>query len=672
MKKLCAKMFLVAFVLTLALTLHAAITNVHEWTANGDGTNTNSVECAEIMFNEINNSNRTIAFAVGELSGYLKAATGRDYTISCRETGGSGTPLVRLKLDTSLHHDGYHIYRSGKSICISGGSPRGCLYGAYMFLYEFGFRWPLPGKEFEVIPKLDDILWSGPEIKSEPAINGRGICYAPENYNIEDMVKIVDYLAKNRYNYIFIHQYGGIPDEMVDEFKEALIVRDMGLELGGHLLPKYLPRDLFNKHPEYFRMENGKRTPMFNMCPSSSEALDIMAKNSMKDWENLQDLPRLEMLHFWPDDLFENRLCSCEKCSGLSASDQILKITNEMAKRLPLGQTKLANLAYHATIYPAQKIKPRKDVQLFFCPRERCYRHVLGECKTNEKYLKWLENQIKAMPNNPEVLEYYLDWVLFRDIPVPLHPIIGKDVKIYRQAGIDRICSLAFQDYSAWAYGPNYYVFGKALWRGDGAPEDIEEYCNALFGPAAGNLMKKYYDLLFELSATALQVCGYEGFEDMDIPPMQPWAKTHAKQLAPFVTNKHLEHIESIIKAALASVEGQEPYKTRIDHQYIMWQVAKLDCEGIYLNLLANYKMDAVLNGKTNKAERLYMKGILNQAVQKITSVSEIIKTAPKELRGPYFADDSDALNFSRKDVYVRSPRAWLQKLSEQDAKSEK
>ena len=52
----CSKMFLVAFVLPLAVTMQAEIINVHECAADGNGINTNSGGSSEIMFYEINNA----------------------------------------------------------------------------------------------------------------------------------------------------------------------------------------------------------------------------------------------------------------------------------------------------------------------------------------------------------------------------------------------------------------------------------------------------------------------------------------------------------------------------------------------------------------------------------------------------------------------------------------
>ncbi|HEY5141133.1 MAG TPA: DUF4838 domain-containing protein, partial [Methylococcales bacterium] len=322
-------------------------------------------------------SDKTLQFAASELAKYFKLMTQREYPI--KDSNGATDNSVLLNINQNLQHDGYRIFQNGSSICITGGSSRGCLYGAYTLLQELGCRFPLPGRDNEVIPALKSISWSSLPVESEPAVKHRGIIFFPFNWG-EDVIEMIDYMAKNRYNFIFIHTGGPVPDEFVPKLKTTLDARDMGIELGGHLLPGYLPRELFKDHPEYFRMENGKRTDKLNMCPSSPEAADIIARNSLKDWAKCGDLSRFEMLNMWPDDLFGGGWCSCDKCKNLSPSDQGLKIINEVAQRLSLkSETSIAHLSYHDTLECPTTIKPYAKVKLLFCPRERCYRHnIMG------------------------------------------------------------------------------------------------------------------------------------------------------------------------------------------------------------------------------------------------------------------------------------------------------
>jgi hypothetical protein len=603
---------------------------------------------------------KTLDFAAAELSRYLKAITSKDYPVA-RESEGTVPATVRLVVDSALAQDEYHIHRVGPTVEIAGGSPRGCLYGAYRFLHALGCRWPLPGKQNELVPHKTQVNWAGPEIRSRPAVAHRGLMWIPITYD-QDLLDIIDYLAKNGFNFVTICG-GPVPPEFMPKLDEVVRARDMGVEWGGHLLPGYLPRSEFAKHPDYFRMEKGKRTASLNMCPSNPQAAAIIARNSLADWQRLKALPRLEMLHMWPDDLLGGGWCGCPKCAGLSDSDQSLKILNAVAERLPLGKTALAHLSYHATVYPPQKVKPHNNVRLFYAPRERCYRHAMGECEANRRYLGWLKAQIGLFPNQPEVMEYYQDLVLYRQMPMPLHPVIGRDVAAYRAAGAERITSLSFQRFSDWAYGVNYYVLGKALWRGEDSPEDVEEYCQALYGPAAGP-MKRYFDRLFELCATAMETCGYEGFADLRYPLDGPFNATHAAHLAPLVAKDRLDEIERLVNDARKSVG--EPYRSRVEQQATLWKVARLETQAMFDTMTAIERMKDFRAGRMTAADRRQTIALLQEAVANINQVGEILLAAPEPLRGPHVFRQGGLLGDDRLHGYVAQPMAWLKELAKE------
>ena len=602
---------------------------------------------------------KTLDFAAQELSRYLKTVTGENYPV-VHGTDCGAPATARLVVDPGFQEEEYCVRRVGSAVEISGGSPRGCLYGAYRFLQELGCRWPLPGKANEVVPRRTEINWSEPEIRSRPAFKRRGLQWAladsPDMYDEEtlnDLMDYVDYLAKNGFNYVSIHQEP-IPPDYLAKLDEAVRARDLIVDWGGHLLSDYLPRSEFDKHPEYFRMKNGKRTASLNMCPSSSGAADIVAKNSLAELRRLKTLPHFETLHLWPDDLYSGGLCGCPQCSKLSASDQALQIINAVAERLPLGQTALAHLSYHATVELPRKVKPHPNVRLYYAPRERCYRHVMGECPVNQRYLAWLKPQVGLFPNDPEVMEYYLDMWMFRHLPLPLHRVIGRDVKVYHEAGIKRLNALYFTRFSDWAYGMNFYVFGKALWRGEGAPEDIKEYCQAVYGPAAVP-MEQYFDRLFELCGTVISVqnCGDEGLADLHRP-------AYLAHLAPLITKEHLDEIESIVTKAASTAE--EPYRSRIDQQIILWKFARLDIRAQFNRLVVAQRMKDFGMGRLKEEDRLHTITLTKEIIANSSKAERILVSAPMRLRGPWSAP--------RLSVSTDRPvaKAWLKELEQPPA----
>jgi len=579
-------------------------------------------------------------FAAAELCRYLKMMTGDDYTVVRDLTAGGS---INLQIDAGLKADGYRIKKEGDTVCIHGGNSRGCLYGAYAFLHELGCRWPLPGQQYEVVPERTDVSWSGPEMRSEPAVRRRGLVIYPSSSDVEQCVELVDFMAKNGFNFLYLHWNGNSSNCMSNqELVDATARREMGFAFGGHLLPGCLPRDLFDTHPDYFRMEKGVRTPNMNMCPSSAEAADIIAGNAKRYADIVFRYSNPEILHLYTDDLFDGGWCSCPECAGLTDADQTLKILNAVAKRIPLGGTKLAYPAYHSTLPPPPVVKPSSRIRLIAAFRERCYRHAMGECEANRKYLQYCKDLVKAFPNEPEVFEYYGDTILFRWLPVPLHPIIGRDVEAYMAAGVDGILPLTFERYSNWAYGPNSYVFAKALWRGKGDPRDIEDYCAAVYGPA-GTHMKQYFDMLFELTATAMETCEYKIPTDLrQAPAGQTFAKSHAAHLLPLICDEHLNTIEEKLREALT--DTPDVYRQRVEDQRLLFNYAKLEVRNIFTQIsLAAEFTDAMSSTATNADRQKVIARIeaaIPDFIDGFNEASALVLGASPDLTGKIVIED--------------------------------
>lgn len=99
--------------------------------------------------------------AAEELATYLQRVTGAHFVVSSEDPGG---PAIKLDTDTSgkLAREGFRLRSDGQDIYITGGSPRGLLYGVYTFLEDYaGVRWygpdatEVPQRPTLVIPPID-------------------------------------------------------------------------------------------------------------------------------------------------------------------------------------------------------------------------------------------------------------------------------------------------------------------------------------------------------------------------------------------------------------------------------------------------------------------------------------------------------------------------------------
>ncbi|MBE7558308.1 hypothetical protein HS125_04940 [bacterium] len=90
--------------------------------------------------------------------------------------------------------------------------------------------------------------------------------------------------------------------------------RRLGIEIEHELHAMYdlLPRSLFEKNPEMFRMnEKGERTKDYNLCVHSKQAIAVVCENAVKYGEILR--PTTGRYFYWVDDAME---CAAARNAG--------------------------------------------------------------------------------------------------------------------------------------------------------------------------------------------------------------------------------------------------------------------------------------------------------------------------------------------------------------------
>lgn len=230
-----------------------------------------------------------------------------------------------------------------------------------------------------------------------------------------------------------------------------------------HAMKDLLPRDLFEKNPDMFRMsKEGVRVPDFNSCAHSAKALNIIAENALK-YAHL--LPSTTGRYFyWMDD--GAPMCYCEHCKDFSESEQALLIENAIIKKLrrKIPGATLAHLAYVSTMKPPQKVEPEKGVFLEFAPIYRSWAKPLNDVAAlpdinmpddgaqlpHGKTLELLKSNLQVFPaETAQVLEYWLDVSLQSRWEKPAvklswHPeVCDSDVNTYTSLGIHHVTSFA-------------------------------------------------------------------------------------------------------------------------------------------------------------------------------------------------------------------------------------
>lgn len=150
---------------------------------------------------------------------------------------------------------------------------------------------------------------------------------------------------RGKINVLGIHPEGGLSAHISMEeciryldsrewsvFKNRMNKAGIAVEFEMHALSWILRRDMFDKHPDWFRAEeNGARNPEFNCCASNAEALEYIKERSAALARIFH--PDTDKYYFWIDDV-ASASCKCERCRELSASDQALIIYNAIADGL--------------------------------------------------------------------------------------------------------------------------------------------------------------------------------------------------------------------------------------------------------------------------------------------------------------------------------------------------
>ena len=312
----------------------------------------------------------------------------------------------------------------------------------------------------------------------------RGIIIHPEELTDQ----MIGLLAKTDVNVLGLHPRGGRAadktlEELLglmktDDFQIKLAqVRALGIavEYEMHALAWLLPRDLFESHPDWFRVDQeGNRVNDFNMCVSNLEALEYLSKRAQLLAELLpSDTGRY---YFWSDDV-DGTFCNCEKCRSLSPSDQAMIIYNAILAgvRRADPDAKQCFLAYHETITPPRSVRPAEGIFLEYAPMRRTTQIPIfdRECEDNRK----LCDAIPALldwfgTKDAQILDYWMDNSMFSNWVKPPKELyintetIRGDMAYYQQCGFVHITSFGCflsDDYIALYGEPPMVEYGKCF-----------------------------------------------------------------------------------------------------------------------------------------------------------------------------------------------------------------
>ena len=425
-------------------------------------------------------------YAAEELQLYIEKISGAKLPIvadtvelTAREIQlGNTSHLARLrsKVDfAGLGPDGFELGVEGNTVIIAGGRPRGTLNGVYTLLEEkLGVRWFTP--EVEVVPKVDRVLLPKRTETRVPVLQNRDVFW-------REMMRNADFAARHRLNgqhYGLTEKHGG-PFTVYFPFV--------------HSLDALVPPDLYQAHPEYFPLIDGKRKSGYvQRCLSNPDVLKL-AIARVQQW--IKEHPEATIISVSQNDAGDN--CRCDQCKGLddaegSPAASLLKFVNAVAEAIEQDHPniRIDTLAYQYTRKPPKTIRPRHNVIVRLCSIECCFSHPLETCPAEEN--KRFRDDIIAWGQVAPLIyvwDYTTDFGHYEQ-PFPNFDSLQSNVRFFVKHGVKSLFEQG--NYSGGGNGEmgplRAYVLAKLLWNPDtDVQKHTQEFANAYYGKAAPKIL---------------------------------------------------------------------------------------------------------------------------------------------------------------------------------------
>ena len=316
--------------------------------------------------------------AAGTLRRYLGAILGDAPDVVTDDTPPSGQEIAvgqtnRDDADVSaLAAGGYHIGRSGNTVCIRGAGEKGTLNGVYAFLRDCcGCRWYAP--EEIVLPQTDALTL--PETID--------VSYSPcFEYAVSDWRNMCD-----------------------TEIARANGQTGNGCYISGFchtLSTRFCSRDkYFADHPEYFALHDGKRSPN-QLCLTNPDTLRVVTQEVLDVLQSSRYDPDadLQIVSLTQDD--NGEYCECSACKALDdrngshagANVTFANAVADAVKAAGYDNVAIDTFAYEYTRKTPTEVVPRDNVIIRLCSIECCFCHTLDDdaCQENRDFMRDLHD----------------------------------------------------------------------------------------------------------------------------------------------------------------------------------------------------------------------------------------------------------------------------------------
>lgn len=480
-------------------------------------------------------------YAAEELQRFLSQMTGAQIPIATDDSpAGPAEILVgesrrlqdmKILIDyEALGGEGYIIRTRGPHILITGGEPRGTLYGVYGFLEEhLGCRWFTP--EVSVIPEARVLAVLPIDEMRVPVLEYREP-FVEECFD-------GDWAARNRMN--------GNTDRL-EERHGGKVTYHGFVHTFDALLP---PETFFDEHPEYYSLVDGKRLKeRTQLCCTNGDVMNLVAGEVRR---RMAEHPEATVFSVSQNDWYN--YCQCESCTRLAETEgsqmaPVLQLVNHVARSVAADfPGKLVDtLAYQYTRKPPATLRPEPNVIIRLCSIECDFSHPFEERTTpeNRAFCDDLEAWA-GIANRLWIWNYNTSYSHYL-VPFPNLYVRGPNIRYMIKNNVKGIFEQDVYNTPHGFLSPlSGYLGAKLLWNpGYDTDQAIDEFLKGVYGDAATPL-RLYINLL------------HEAVRDPETR-MGIWIGPDV----PFLTDAIMERADMLMDAAETAVAGDPEALERV------------------------------------------------------------------------------------------------------------
>ncbi|MCQ2432991.1 MAG: DUF4838 domain-containing protein [Clostridia bacterium] len=364
--------------------------------------------------------------AAAELASFLAKITKKTFPILAENKYPGGPAiLVNTKNIPFAHKADYEAADLGEEgifyaiesdkIFFGGGTVRGVLYAVYTFLEdELGCH--RYAEDCEIIPENESPVLTEKVKQFVPPMHYRAASFMDG--------ETPDYTVFNKLNArtVIAPEFGGSV-----EFGIGFV----------HTLHTLIPDSLFDSHPEYFPLIDGKREvgPGRQRCLTNPEVLAMTIRQVEEDFRAHPDHKTASVSQ--ADTGETSFVCTCPQCQKINDEEGSLmgtqlRFVNAVADavRDEFPDRFIETLAYRFTRHIPKITRPRENVIIRLCSIECCFSHPIETCGHGGPAF------VRDMCDWAEISDHIYIWDYVTNFahylaPQPNIPVLGPNMRFF-------------------------------------------------------------------------------------------------------------------------------------------------------------------------------------------------------------------------------------------------